>query len=65
MTKQSKKKTAKDEFREELKGLISQKLSEINHYVAGCDSPFSYSQISDVQESLCEIEVTLGIRQED
>lgn len=46
----------------ELKQLVHQKCVEINHYVSGCDSPFSYLQIADVQESLREIENTLNIK---
>ena len=45
-----------------LKQLVHQKCVEINHYVSGCDSPFSYSQVADVQESLREIENTLNIK---
>jgi hypothetical protein len=43
-------------FKEELKRLIAQKCREINHYTSGCDSPFSYTQIREVQENLGEIE---------
>ena len=46
----------------ELKQLVHQKCVEINHYVSGCNSPFSYLQIADVQESLREIENTLNIK---
>lgn len=52
----------KEKFAIELKQLIHQKCVEINHYVSGCDSPFSYLQIADVQESLREIENTLNIK---
>ena len=49
-------------FKEELKRLIAQKCREINHYISGCDSPFSYTQIREVQESLVNIEEVLGIK---
>lgn len=52
----------KRKFAIELKQLVHQKCVEINHYVSGCDSPFSYLQIADVQESLREIENTLNIK---
>ena len=53
---------SKRKFAIELKQLVHQKCVEINHYVSGCDSPFSYSQVADVQESLREIENTLNIK---
>ena len=49
-------------FATELKQLVRQRCAEINHYVSGCNSPFSYLQIADVQESLREIENTLNIK---
>ena len=52
----------KRKFAIELKQLVHQKCVEINHYVSGCDSPFSYLQIADVQESLMKIEITLNIK---
>ena len=52
---------SKIKFATELKQLVNQKCVEINHYVSGCNSPFSYLQIADVQESLREIENTLNI----
>lgn len=52
----------KRKFAIELKQLVHQKCVEINHYVSGCDSPFSYLQVADVQESLREIEKTLNIK---
>ena len=52
----------KRKFATELKQLVHQKCIEINHYVSGCNSPFSYLQIADVQESLREIENTLNIK---
>ena len=55
-------KISKRKFAIELKQLVHQKCVEINHYVSGCDSPFSYTQIADVQESLREIENTLNIK---
>ena len=42
---------SKRKFAIELKQLVHQKCVEINHYVSGCDSPFSYTQVADVQES--------------
>ena len=53
---------SKRKFATELKQLVHQKCVEINHYVSGCDSPFSYLQVADVQESLREIENTLNIK---
>ena len=55
-------KISKRKFATELKQLIHQKCVEINHYVSGCGSPFSYTQIADVQENLREIENTLNIK---
>lgn len=52
---------SKRKFATELKQLVRQRCAEINHYVSGCNSPFSYLQIADVQESLREIENTLNI----
>lgn len=53
---------SKRKFATEIKQLVHQKCAEINHYVSGCNSPFSYLQIADVQESLREIENTLNIK---
>ena len=53
---------SKRKFATELKQLVHQKCVEINHYVSGCNSPFSYLQIAEVQESLREIENTLNIK---
>ena len=53
---------SKRKFATELKQLVHQKCAEINHYVSGCNSPFSYLQIADVQASLMEIENTLNIK---
>ena len=52
----------KRKFATEIKQLVHQKCVEINHYVSGCNSPFSYLQIADVQESLRDIENTLNIK---
>ncbi|MBO5610594.1 MAG: hypothetical protein J5929_09550 [Eubacterium sp.] len=52
----------KKAFKKELQDLIKQKLDEINHYVAGCDSPFTYLQIAGVQENLRNIMEELGIK---
>ena len=51
-------------FRKELKTCVKHKLDEINHYISGCDSPFSYLQIADTQEKLCEIADILGISEQ-
>ena len=53
---------SKIKFATELKQLVHQKCVEINHYVTGCNSPFSYLQIAYVQESLRDIENTLNIK---
>ena len=53
---------SKRKFATELKQLVHQKCVEINHYVSGCNSTFSYLQIADVQESLRDIENTLNIK---
>ena len=53
---------SKRKFATEIKQLVHQKCIEINHYVSGCNSPFNYLQIADVQESLREIENTLNIK---
>ena len=53
---------SKRKFATELKQLVHQKCVEINHYVSGCNSPFSYLQIADVQESLRDIENTFNIK---
>ena len=53
---------SKRKFAIEIKQLVHQKCIEINHYVSGCNSPFNYLQIADVQESLREIENTLNIK---
>jgi predicted butyrate kinase (DUF1464 family) len=50
-------------FRKELQTYVKHNLDEINHYIAGCDSPFTYLQIADVQEKLREIAEILGIGQ--
>lgn len=52
------------QFADELRLIIKHKLDEINHYLAGCDSPFTYFQIGEVQEKLSEIAEILGIKQE-
>ena len=52
----------KRKFATELKQVVHQKCVEINHYVSGCNSPFSYLQVEDVQENLREIENTLNIK---
>ena len=55
----------KTKFADEIKKLVSQKCDEINHYIAGCTSPFTYIQIREVQNNLCEICDVLGIKEED
>jgi len=55
----------KKDFRKEIQEAVKQKLSEINHYVAGCDSPFGYLTVREVQEKMCEIAEILGIEYKD
>ena len=52
---------SKDSFRQELKRAVNQKLKEINHYIAGCDSPFSYIQIREAQDLMNDIREVLEI----
>ena len=52
-------------FRNELKQAIKHHCDCINHYVGGCDSPFNYLQIRDVQEKLNDIHEILGIEVEE
>lgn len=54
--------TLKEKFRDEIRNLVRQKLNEVNHYVAGYDSPFTWSQIANVQAQLDGIEKELGIK---
>lgn len=54
----------RESFRKEVKIIVKHKLDEINHYIAGCDSPFSYMQVRDVQEHMVEIAEALGIGDE-
>lgn len=66
MTKQVKEELTektKKAFKEEIQFIVGKKLDELNHYIAGCDSPFSYLQIADVQEKMCEIADILGIKE--
>lgn len=51
-------------FRKNLQEQVRFHCNCINHYVAGCDSPFGYLQIADVQEKLREIHEILGIEDE-
>lgn len=51
-------------FKEEIQFIVGKKLDELNHYIAGCASPFSYLQIADVQEKMREIADILGIKGE-
>jgi hypothetical protein len=51
-------------FKDELKTLVVKRLDEINHLIAGCNSPFTYSQIREAQELMCDIRTTLGIEDE-
>ena len=53
-----------DTFRNELQQAVKHHCDCINHYIAGCDSPFTYMQIRDVQEELIEIYEILGIPQD-
>lgn len=52
-------------FKDELKTLVAKRLDEINHFISGCNSPFSYLQIREVQELMCDIRTTLGIDAEE
>lgn len=52
-------------FKDELKTLVAKRLDEINHFISGCDSPFTYLQIREVQELMCDIRTTLGIEVEE
>ena len=52
-------------FKKELQIAVSHKLDEINHYVSGCDSPFTYAAIRTVQKHLCGIDEALGIDRQD
>ena len=52
---------AKETFKRELQALVKQKCDEINHYVSGVNSPFTYLQIRGTQEYLNEILDELGI----
>lgn len=52
-------------FKDELKTLVAKRLDEINHFISGCNSPFSYLQIREVQEMMCDIRTTLGIEVEE
>lgn len=50
-----------ENFKKELQITVRHKLNEINHYVSGCDSPFTYHQVGMVQEFLLRIAQELGI----
>ena len=52
-------------FKDEINTLVDKRLDEINHFISGCNSPFSYSQIREVQELMCDIRTTLGIEVEE
>ena len=54
-----------DAFREEVQSIVADKLDQINHYISGIDSPFSFGQIREVQELMLEIRGTLGIKVEE
>lgn len=43
------------DFEKELVAMVEKKCYQINHIVAGADSPFTYTQIRVVQENLEEI----------
>ena len=51
-----------DTWEEGLKKLIKLNCNQINHLVAGINSPFLYSQIQAVQEDLRDILETVGIK---
>lgn len=43
------------DFSKELAAIVEKKCDQINHIVAGTDTPFNYTQIRVVQENLEEI----------
>ena len=57
------KEDSSTDFKDELKTLVAERLDEINHFISGCDSPFTYLQIREVQELMCDIRTTLGIEE--
>ena len=59
------KEDSSTDFKGEIKTLVAKRLDEINHFISGCDSPFTYSQIREVQELMCDIRTTLGIEVEE
>lgn len=56
---------AKEAFKEEIQSLVNQKLKEINHYIAGIDSPFNYGTIAETQGHLRDIRDLLDIPEEE
>ena len=52
---------SKRKFAIELKQLVHQKCVEINHYVSGCDSPFSYLRQTSPEGVLPFCVVTSGV----
>ena len=60
-----KHKELEENFKKELQITVGHKLNEINHFVSGCNSPFTYQQIGMVQDYLVNIAETLGIKFED
>lgn len=55
----------KEKFAEELKISVNHHCHCINQFVAGCDSPFNYWQIQDVQDHLRAIAEILCIKDEE
>ena len=60
--KQTPQEIEREKFANEVKALVADKCDQINHYVAGCNSPFGYLQIAAVQENLRQIKEVLDIR---
>lgn len=54
----------KDKRTNEIKKLIKENCDEINHLVAGINSPFTYSQIASVQEDLRGILYSCNIKED-
>lgn len=54
-----------ESFRDEIRFNVEHKLHEINHFVAGVDSPFGTLVIADVQDHLRGIEEALGIKADE
>lgn len=51
-----------EQYARVLRPLISKRLNEINHLIAGCDSPFGYVAVRECQELMNLIRQHLGIK---